>query len=215
MDDAPINLDAKRTERAQDRLVDAMLDSMGLDAEGLAALVDSAPAEIRDAVLRSLERQEGYRALDQQHAAQDEAEGIPADRCCNMVCPSYQQFERLEEQPDRSLRPVGPRDRCKGGAEEAHGCIFRMVERPPCDPFRRLPSHAEALRMLARAGLLDPDDFGHWNGTDFAQRQATSTLWWAYVRLLIESGKITGADSGEASDAALVTLGFPPHRTPG
>lgn len=101
------------------------------------------------------------------------------------------------------------------GGVEAHGCIFRMVERPPCDPFRRLPSHAEALRMLARAGLLDPDDFGHWNGTDFAQRQATSTLWWAYVRLLIESGKITGADSGEASDAALVTLGFPPHRTPG
>ena len=119
------------------------------------------------------------------------------------------------------LEDVGERNYCSRGVDFAQGCCFRMTEDPPSDPFRRLPSHAEALRMLARAGLLKPDDFGRWNGTNFALRENTRKLWWAYVRMLVESGRISAFpfehegevmhDKGKQADAALVTLGLPPH----
>lgn len=206
----PIDLAANRRERDRQKLSDAILQDLGIDADGIAALVDGAPPQIRDALIASVTRQQHYREIDHQHAAADEAEGIPADRCCNMVCPNYVQFDGFEERDGR-LIPIGVPNRCKGGAEEAQGCMFRMVDRPPSDPFRRLPSHAEALRMLMRAGLLEPDEFGHWNGTDFAAREATSRLWWAYVNLLLETGRIAVADEGEAANKALATLGYPRH----
>ena len=92
-----------------------------------------------------------------------------------------------------------------------------MTEYPPSDPFTRIPSWAEAVRMLMRNDLLEPDDFGQYNGTDFAQRENTHKLWWAYVDLLQESGKIPRyflensdvEDRGKASDDALVTLRLP------
>ena len=45
--------------------------------------------------------------------------------------------------------------------------------------------------MLSRSGLWEDDDFGESTGTNFAfRREAVRKLWWAYVSLLLESGKI-------------------------
>lgn len=72
----------------------------------------------------------------------------------------------------------------------AQDCLFRMAEHPPSDPFSRIPSHREALSMLMRAGLMEPDEFGRYNGTDFAHHENTSKLWFAYLRGLVALGKI-------------------------
>jgi len=64
-----------------------------------------------------------------------------------------------------------------------------MLEPPP-NPLSypdssKVPTHAEALRMLSRAGLLDHDEFGQSTGTDFAfQGHAVKKLWFAYVDAL-------------------------------
>jgi len=75
------------------------------------------------------------------------------------------------------------------------------VGAPPPSEIGRIPSHAEAIRMLQRAELFQPDRFGHWNGTDYAQRRATKTLWWAYVGLLVKVGEIDRAVLDPGSEA--------------
>ena len=73
-------------------------------------------------------------------------------------------------------------------------CLFRMKEHPPnhldtvsCDP---LPEWAEAINMLRRASVLEPDEFGKYNGTDLALQSSIAVVWWSLVELLIETGRI-------------------------
>lgn len=208
------DITTKRQERARHELGDAILDDLGApDADRLAQTVDSTPDMVREAMVEALERNRLWREHDRQRAACDEAEGLPGDRCCNMVCPEYRQNEGWEKQPDGSLLPVNARkDFCQRGAVAAQGCMFRMREHPPSDPFIRLPSHAEAVHMLQRAGLLTPDDFGRYNGTDFAQRRETRRLWWAYVDALIACGRVDPAlDRGNQGRAAKALLAAVPE----
>lgn len=191
----PIDIAQARSDKERRQLADAILEQIGgPPAELLADVIGGAPEEIRDALLEAAERQGMYKALAQEHAAADEQHGIPADQCFNSPCSHWRE------------------GRCAQGVENAQTCLFRMVELPPGDPFRRLPSHAEALRMLMRAGLLEPDSFGHWNGTDFAFKLATRALWFAFIDLLIKTGKVTSTDRSDVAEEALVMIGFPRHR---
>ena len=62
--------------------------------------------------------------------------------------------------------------------------------------------------------ILEPDEWGRWNGTDFAFK--IRRVWWAFVDLLVESGRIERAwiedadmaDRGEQSRLAKELL-FP------
>jgi hypothetical protein len=218
------DLDEPRRRRARHELADRLLEDFGGDAETLGAIVGTAPDQIREDIHEALERQVAYRAMRQRRAAMDESEGIPADRCCNMVCPEYKQSEGQREVDSGDgvahIEDFGKRDYCTEGSDRAQGCIFRMAEHPPSDPWERYPSHAEAIRMLQRLGKVKPDDFGHWNGTAFAQQEATAKLWWAYLDMLVETGKISAhpfegdtdnPDRGAQANDALDILGYPPH----
>ena len=175
------DLDKARRKKAQRQLVDQTLESLfNVPAEEaknlLASVAEASDSEISTAMLEAMHRQEAYRQVNLKHAQEDELEGIPADLCCNQVC---------RDNVEKEGKPF-----CGQGVLRAQDCMFRMSEPPPRDPFSRLPSHAEALRLLQREGLMKPDEFGHWNGTDFAFRKQSEKLWWAYVKLLVETGKI-------------------------
>ena len=212
-----------RRARANKQLAERVMSDLGGPSpEQLAEILGAAPKEIASAIAESLERDEAYHALDRDHAKMDEAEGLPADRCCNMVCAHYRQNEgyvevtSTSEFDGKSFKHLVPKSKranfCAGGAERAQQCMFRMTEHPPSNPFVRLPSWAEAVRMLQRNGLLEPDEFGHYNGTDFAQQRNTRKLWFSYIKLLVETGKIPSFpyehegevlhDVGQQGDAA-------------
>jgi len=181
------NIEDARKEREMKKILDAIIDDLGVDAERLGIMIAAAPDDIREAVSEAMERYEIYNELKQIKAQEDEAEGIPADACYNGVCPKHNQSH------------------CDDGPMCAQGCIFRMVQTPPSDPFQKLPSHAEAIRMLQRLGELKPDDFGAWNGTDFIFHENVKDLWKAYIDLLVETGKInnsifTRSDGTEVED---------------
>jgi len=193
-----------RDKKIKKDTADAIMTELGVNAEGLAAIAESAPDEIRKAILDGLERQNIYRAIGRRHAEADEAEGIPGDRCCNMVCEKFKQSERVTYKDDgvgRYQVQEGKRDYCLEGVDGAQGCVYRMSERPPSDPFSRIPSHAEAVRMLMRAGLMPGDEFGHFDGTDFAFHKHTRELWFSYLDALMELGKIPKTNYGDAADS--------------
>jgi hypothetical protein len=217
------DIEDARRKRAVVELTDALVEDLGAPPVNvMAAIVGAAPETIRVALVEGLQRNEIYAELDRQHALRDEAEGLPADRCCNMVCSRFCQNEGWKEveavDGHRHLVPVSDRKNfCEGGFKVAQQCMFRMTDPPPSDPFTRLPSWAEAVRMLQRAGLLQPDEFGHYNGTDFAFHGSTQKLWWAYVGLLVSTGRIASfpvesddvsarLDRGAQSDAAREVL---------
>lgn len=198
-----------RTKRANKQLADTVLKDLGGSAEELAEMVDGAPDQIREAILDGLERAKVYEHFGQKKAALDEAEGIPGDQCCNMVCSDYQQAERTTEKTENGstfYMQEGKMNYCKRGVRGAQSCMFRMKEHPPSNPFERIPGHREAVHMLMRAGLLNPDEFGHFNGTAFAQYQNTNKLWFRYLQALKDLKKlpetIAASDWGEIGDYA-------------
>jgi len=199
LEDNVINFQEVAKRKAEDKLADTVLNDLGLTADELANVMSTAPDEVRMAILDSLERRKMYKIFEDRHAALDEEEGIGAQTCCNAVCANYKLDEEIEATGPYTYKILSYKEYC--GANEAQGCKFRMTEAPPCDPFVRYPSHAEAIRTLMRNNLLEPDEFGHYNGTDFAHKHNTVKLWWSYVNLLIESGKIPKiffiADDGE------------------
>lgn len=213
-------------ERARERKAEAgqaILDALGgPTVEQIAELTGSAPAEIGQALVEAVERAKAYREFDAHRAALLEEQGIKPDECHNAVCKHHVPMGHLhlvdENGMGYEVADPATHPRC-GNRENATGCIFRMLEHPPSDPFANIPSHAEAVRMLQRAGLMKPDDFGKWNGTDFAFRGAVSKLWWAFVRLLVETGKIERStltlddgeqveDTGALVNAALDYVGL-------
>lgn len=180
-----------RQKRDRKQLADAVMEDMGVSAEKLAAISEVAPDEVREAILDGLERQKAYKHFGRQQAAEDEADGIPGDRCCNGVCPKHKQSEFDSTHPVTGLVTFsGKRDYCLDGVDGAQGCIYRMAKQPPSDPFSRIPCHRDAINMLRAAGLVKPDDWGEYNGTDFAFHQNTEKLWFAYLRALKELKKI-------------------------
>lgn len=180
-----------RQKRDRKQLADAVMGDMGVSADLLASFTESAPDEIREAILDGLQRQEMYKSIGRHHAEQDEAEGLPGDRCCNGVCPKNKQTEFESTDPVTCLVTFsGKRNYCTDGVNGAQGCIYRMAQQPPSDPFSRIPSHRESVNMLRRAGLLKPDDFGEYNGTDYAHHLQTKKLWFAYLQALVDLGKI-------------------------
>lgn len=161
----------------------ALLDHLGGEVleSTIAALTDTAPDEIREAIADALHRGETIHRLHVDEASREENPGY----CANLVCKDWVQSEGEEEVPHSS-----------GAAEirEACDCLFRMKEPPPnhldgvtCQP---IPEWSEAINMLRRAGLLEPDEWGRYNGTDFALQPNISKLWWTLVDLLVETGKI-------------------------
>lgn len=217
-------LERAREKKAKAEAGQAILDALGgPTVEYIAQLTDSAPAEIGQAMVEAVERAKAYREFDAHRAALlEEQTGIKPDECHNAVCKHHVPMGHLhlvdEKGMSYEVEDPATHPRC-GGRSSATGCIFRMLEDPPSDPFINIPSHAEAVRMLQRAGLLKPDDFGKWNGTDFAFRGAVSKLWWAFVRLLVETGKIERSmltlddgeqveDTGAQVNAALDYVGL-------
>jgi hypothetical protein len=191
------NINNARRDRELKKFADIILEDLGNSAEEIALIADAAPDDIRNGIIEALERKEMWDALKEIKAQEDEAEGKPADTCHNMVCPKFQQSEfrneTIEDTGFTYYKFSGKSNYCTDGAMCAQGCIFRMSEQPPSDPFDRIPSHAEAVRMLQREGLLQPDEFGHWNGTDFIFHKNIKKLWEAYINLLVETGKIDKA----------------------
>lgn len=181
------NLDDARKERELKRLLDTIIDDLGVNEGRLSDMIGAAPENIRNAILDALENNKIYQELNKIKANEDELNGIDSDACHNMVCPKFIQTET--------------KNYCKAGPICAQGCLFRMMEPPISDPWQRLPSHPEAIRMLQRAGQLKPDDFGEWNGTAFIFYNNVKALWTAYINLLIDTGKINKAifvcDDGE------------------
>lgn len=219
------DLQARRDKKARRDAGQAILASIGSDltVEQVAELTETAPDAVGQALAEALERSKAYRQFDMMRAARlEERTGIKPDACWNAVCRDFVPIRHVQHIDDRGmgyeLADPSSYSRCSSG-DKATGCVFRMLESPPSDPFTEIPSHAEAVRMLQRAGLLKPDEFGHWNGTDFAFRGAASKLWWAFVRLLVETGKIPAAmftcddgeqvpDTGARVDAALDYAGL-------
>lgn len=216
----------RRERKAKRDAGEAILEALGgPPIEQLAELVSGAPDQIAEAMLEAVERGKMYRALTQLQAETLEAQGIPPDYCANAVCRDFVPANTLklydEKLGDYEQGDPASHSRC-GANRPPASCLYRMTEGPPCDPFTIIPSHAEAIRMLARAGLHKPDDFGHWNGTDFAHRGAVSRLWFKFIEMLVDAGKIEPSmfvmDDGEEVpdrskriDSALVYLGFPKH----
>lgn len=199
-------LKSARRKRTKRELGDAILQDLGMPGAGaLGVTIGTAPEVIQDAVMEAAERSQLYASVDLRRAQEREARGIRPEACFNSVC------------SDNTYNTGGiDGNVCKDGVQS---CRFRMQEAPPSDPFSDTPSHVEAVRMLQRLGALKPDQFGKWNGTDFAQRSSTNKLWWAYIALLIETGKIPEhviefedgekmQDKGKQGDDALVQLGL-------
>ncbi len=195
---------AARKKKSENKVADIVLKDLGISATGLAELAGTDSDEIRKSIVEALKRQELYNVLYDNRAAEDEARGLPADRCCNMVCGKYRQSDGWESDPRGARYPLLPisdrHDFCTEGASEAQGCMFRMTEKPPNALFEQIPSHAEAVRMLQRAGLLQPDEHGKYNGTDFAFHNATRKLWFAYCDMLVKTGRIGPEDFDIAHD---------------
>lgn len=170
------DLGKKRRQKAMNALADAALESVGWTVDELAAAVGEAPDAIQKGMLESLQRQKLYQEYDAACAAKDRAAGRDPQECHNVVCRHHavEEYRCLQE-------------------HYAGGCTYNMRESPPndldCTGEVGYPSHAEAIRMLQRAGLLAPDEFGRWNGTDFALHKSTRRLWWAFVALLVETGR--------------------------
>lgn len=223
------DLQPMRDKKARRDAGQAILTAIGSDlsVEQVAELTETAPDAVGQALAEAVERARAYREFDLIRAARlEERTGIKPDECWNAVCRDFVEIEHVrgrDKAGEFEISKPGSYPRC-GKRDNAMGCIFRMQEQPPSDPFADIPSHAEAVRMLQRAGLLKPDEFGKWNGTDFAFRGAVSKLWWAFVRLLVDTGKIPAAmftcddgeqvpDMGARVDAALDYAGFERRRT--
>jgi hypothetical protein len=218
------DLQPRRDAREKTKAGQAILDSLGsgMSVEQLAELTESAPAEIGQALVEAAERAKVYRSLDLIKQARQEEAGIRPGECWNGACKDHVPAAMLRKRDHVGEYEIGDPTswhRCGRGDDKAVSCIFRMIEQPSSDPFSDIPSHAEAIRMLQRAGLLKPDEFGKWNGTDFAFRGAVAKLWWAHVKLLVETGKIPAAmftcddgeqvpDMGARVDAALDHVGL-------
>ena len=216
MDD---ELDVRRKKTNRQRLGKALLDHFGGDSfeDDIASLTGAAPDGIREAMVDALERGEMINAILVAEAAQEDRPG----HCANAVCRDWIQSEGEESVKHSSgaveIRQIGRLSFCGLGDAEACGCLFRMKEQPPnsldgCEP---IPEWAEAINMLRRAGLLKPDEFGRYDGTNFALHSNMRVVWWSLVDLLIENGRIEGSwvdddmrDRGAESDQATRLL-FP------
>ncbi len=157
------------------KAADAILGELGSpSADELGEIIGCSPTEIQVALMDAVERSRMYRAFDWREMKRQKVKGIQPGFCANLACDDNRG------------------DGCDLGDVEAVSCLFRMLDSPPnrlsydCD----IPSHKEALNMLSRAGMLSPGHYGRYNGTDFAHRKSTRKLWWSFVDLMVETGRI-------------------------
>jgi hypothetical protein len=184
------DLSARRRHKARQRVGAAVADALGVTAEGIAEIVgDGCPDQIRDAFASAFELGEMKRAVAERMAAEEDTPG----HCCNAVCRQWRQSEGQEIVGElHEIKLTGRQSYCNEGAAAATDCLFRMRTQPPSSldtvSCARLPEWSEAINLLRQAGLLEPDEFGRWEGTNFAFK--VSRLWWALVDLLVETGRI-------------------------
>lgn len=164
-----------------------------------------APIEIQERIVSTLHK---GKLIDINVVAYEGARHkLMPNECHNIVCTDY-----IPVDDNYNHNVCGQRD-------DSHNCLYRMEDPPPntLDYATPMPSHLEAIHILNRFGLVSPDNHGHWNGTDFVMRNQTNKLWWAFVGLLIETGKIPnntfkfddgviGKDYGENSKDALAYM---------
>lgn len=165
----------RRRKKAMHKIGTAVADELGVTAEGLADIVgDACPDQVREALAEAFDRALILRQIHEHEAAKEEEPG----RCNNRVCQDWAH--------------AGSDGYCRIGATHAVGCLFRMREEPPNHlegvTCAAIPEWSEAINMLRQAGILEPDEWGRWNGTDFTHK--TERVWWAFVHLLVETGKI-------------------------
>ena len=225
MDDLTDRRRIKERQKLGGAILDILTGEDGEDLEGfLIDLTGSAPGPIREALCDALLR---GKMIHEHLEAQAKTEDEPG-HCANAVCREWVQSEGEETSASGEVSLTGKRSFCGFGDAEASGCPFRMREAAPsnlhgvdCQP---IPEWAEAVRMLRRAGLLEPDSFGFYNGTDFVFHKSTRHLWWCLIELLIESGRLkrswveekhldpgeTMIDRGAEQNAARRLL-FPPE----
>lgn len=188
----------RRHSRNKQQLGDALLRHLGEDFEGLERIIedltDTAPPEIREAMAEAFEGGKMIHSMHVEEAAREDCPGY----CANAVCRNWVQSEGEEEIPSDlgfvEIRQTGRESFCGLGNHEAYGCLFRMKLPPPnslCGVTGEpLPEWSDAIDMLRHAGLLEPDEFGKYNGTDFALQGNFRIVWWALVELLVETGRI-------------------------
>ncbi len=186
------SLEEARKNKELKRVIDAIIEDLQCDPLTLSELMGVEREDLEDSIHDALERKEIYRQLNVISAEEDINKGIKADQCYNAVCPRFARSNN--------------KNYCSKGIDEAQSCMYRMKDKPPSDPWQSIPSHTEAVRMLQRANLLIPDEFGEYNGTDFMQKNNVRKLWVAYINLLADTKKINRAvfksSSGEESDYA-------------
>lgn len=189
-DEKIISLDERREQKERANFAEAVADDLGVTTEGLAELTGGSVEGIQDALLASVERQMVYHAYEERDKERERAKGLDPDTCCNMPCAECVQFEHEHANPDTGELTFSGREYfCKKGM--AQGCIFRLLEHPYADPFVDIPSHNECVRILQRIGYVRGSSFEEELGTNFMLHKATSKLWKAYVRLLIETDRVT------------------------
>lgn len=184
-----LDFQKKQQERQQAELADQVAEELGVTAEGLANMIGEPADAVRAGLLEAVRRQALYRTIDERQAARERAQGRDPNECHNLMCPEQRQSEHEHTNPKTGeVTYSGRSNYCH--TEDAIGCIFRMTEQPPSDPFVSYPSYPECVRILQRIGYIRPDGFGFSSGTDFMLHQQTRRLWVAFVLLLTESGKV-------------------------
>jgi hypothetical protein len=192
MDDKIISLTEKRAEKQRADFADSVAEELGVTTEGMAAMVGTTTDEVREGFLEALERQAMYRDIEERVAEREKSAGRDPDECNNAVCPHHVQHEHEHiAEEDGLITYSGRSNYCDRTPGNPQGCRFRMKDPPLCDQFGTIPSHAECARVLQRIGYLREDEFGGEVGTDFMFHQNTKKLWIAFVKLLVETRRVT------------------------
>jgi len=168
------DIEKARINKENKQTVSAVCEHMGVTVDELSSILSTDKSVVENALLEAIERNKIYNHIDRIQAEQEISEGLDPSSCYNEVC-----SENAEGHCSQHVN------------YNTQSCVYRMKEPPPSDPFHPYPSHAECVRILQRIGYVHNDEFGHCYGTDFAFHRATNKLWFAYIRLLAETKRIS------------------------
>ncbi|ASV44271.1 hypothetical protein PBI_SCTP2_256 [Salicola phage SCTP-2] len=194
-------LENKRQQEKNDKIIEQFEKQLDISPGELNSLVNDTLGididndSLSESVQEAMDRAEMYKSWMRKKEKEDQEKGYDPQQCYCEVCPEQVRSESIEYiyNDDGSFyeKSTGRQNYC--GAEIAQDCLYRMKE-PPINTVsygEDIPSYKEALNILARNNLIEPDDFGEYNGTDFFRYKNVKTLWFSFCKLL---GNMAGYD---------------------